>query len=72
MSVSGKGSHQQRAIELLARESRLPINEVAQLYEDERAGLAVDARITRFLPILALRKVRALLRQRSIGIRAPA
>jgi hypothetical protein len=72
VSVSGRGSHQQRAIELLARESRVPISEVAQLYEDERAELAVDARITRFLPILALRKVRALLYQRSIRMRVPA
>jgi hypothetical protein len=58
-------SNHQRAIEFVARESQVPINEVAQLYEDERAELEVDARITRFLPIFAIRKVRETLRQRS-------
>ena len=64
-----KGSHQQRAIEFLAQESQVPINEVAQLYEDERAGLEVGARITGFLPIFAIRKVREMLRRRSAGKR---
>jgi Protein of unknown function (DUF3562) len=64
-----KGSYQQRAIEFLARESQVPINEVAQLYEDERAGLAVGARITGFLPIFAIRNVRETLRRRSAGKR---
>ena len=64
-----KGSHQQRAIEFLAQESQVPINEVAQLYEDERAGLEVGARITGFLPIFAIRKVREMLRLRSAGKR---
>ena len=68
----GKKSHQQHAIEFLARESQVPLDEVARLYEDERAGLAVGARITGFLPILALRKVRALLRSRSVGKRPRA
>jgi uncharacterized protein DUF3562 len=62
-----KGSQQQRAIEFLARESQVPINEVARLYEDERAGLEVDARITGFLPIFAIRKVRELLHRRSVA-----
>ena len=60
-----EGFHQQRAIEFLARESQVPINEVAQLYEDERAVLAVGARITGFVPIFAIRKVREILRRRS-------
>jgi hypothetical protein len=64
-----KGSHQQRAIEFLAQESQVPINEVAQLYEDERAELEVGARLTGFLPIFAIRKVREMLRRRSTGKR---
>jgi len=64
-----KGSHQQRAIEFLAQESQVPINEIAQLYEDERAELAVGARLTGFLPIFAIRKVREMLRRRSVGKR---
>ena len=67
-----KGSHQQRAIEFLAQESRVPTNEVARLYEDERTELEVDARITAFLGIFAIRNVREMLRQRSAGKRAPS
>jgi pyruvate formate-lyase activating enzyme-like uncharacterized protein len=61
----GKDFHQQRAIEFLSEESRVPIHEVEELYERERTQLAVGARITGFLPILAIRRVRAALRQRS-------
>lgn len=57
-------SHQQRAIEVLARESQVPVNEVAQLYEDALARLEVGARIRSFLAIFAIRNVRKMLRQR--------
>jgi len=67
-----KGSHQQRAIEFLAQESQVPINEVARLYEDERAELEVGARLTGFLPIFAIRKVREMLCRRSAGKRPSA
>jgi hypothetical protein len=59
-----RSSHE-RAIEALARESHVPIEQVAQLYEHELAGLKVGARITSFLTILTTRKVREILRQRS-------
>jgi hypothetical protein len=62
-----KRSHDQGAIEFLAQESQVPVNEVAQLYEDERAELGVGARITTFLPIFAFRNVREMLRRRSAG-----
>jgi hypothetical protein len=61
---SGKRSHEQRAIERLARESRVAVNEVAQLYEDARTKLEVGARIKGFLGIFAIRNVRKMLRQR--------
>lgn len=61
------GSHQQRAIELLARESQVPVGEVARLYEEARAELAAGARIKIFLGIFAIRNVRKMLRQRSPG-----
>ena len=51
-------------IEVLAREAQVPFEDVAQLYARELAALTAGARITRFLPILTTRKVRALLRQR--------
>ena len=60
-------SHHQRALELLARESQLPVNEVARLYEKARAELEAGARIRSFLDIFALRNVRRMLRQRSRG-----
>ena len=63
---------QARDIEALAREAHLPIEDVAQLYARELAALTAGARITHFLPVLAARKVRALLRQRLYPRRAPA
>jgi len=57
-------SHHQRAIEHLARESQVPVGEVARLYDDARAELEVGARIKGFLGIFALRNVRRMLRQR--------
>ena len=60
-----KESHHQRAIEFLAEESQVPVNEVARLYEIARAELEVGARITSFLGIFAIRNVREILRQRS-------
>ena len=67
-----KESHHQRTIEFLAREARVPVDEVAQLYEDARAKLEVGARIRSFLGIFAIRNVRKMLRQRSRGKRPPA
>jgi Protein of unknown function (DUF3562) len=60
-----KESHHQRAIEFLAQESQVPVNEVAQLYENARVKLEVGARIRSFLGIFAFRNVRKMLRQRS-------
>jgi hypothetical protein len=60
-----KGSHDQRAIEFLAEESQVPVNEVAQLYERALAELGVGARIRSFLGIFAIRNVRKILSQRS-------
>ncbi len=67
-----KKSHQRRAIESLAQESQVPIDEVARLYEDEWAELEDGARITGFLAILTTRNVREMLRRRSVGKRRPA
>src|SRR5262245_52684364 len=51
-------------LEALAHEAQVPLAEVAQLYTRELAILTAEAQITTFLPILATRQVRALLRQR--------
>ena len=70
-TLFSKESHHQRAIESLAEESQVPVNEVARLYEDARAELEAGARIRSFLGIFALRNVRKMLRQRGRG-KAPA
>jgi hypothetical protein len=57
-------SHHERAIEFLAGESQVPVDEVAKLFEDARAQLEVGARIRGFLGIFAIRNVRKMLRQR--------
>jgi hypothetical protein len=61
-----------RDLEALARETHVPFEDVAQLYDRELAALAAGARITYYLPVLATRKVRALLRHRRHPARAPA
>jgi 2-phospho-L-lactate transferase/gluconeogenesis factor (CofD/UPF0052 family) len=63
-AVQNKQADQTRIIESLARESELPIDEVAHLYEGELAELGVGARITSFLPIFAIRNVQDILRRR--------
>jgi hypothetical protein len=65
-------SHHERAIESLARESQVPVDEVARLYDDARAELEVGARIRGFLGIFAIRNVRRVLRQRRLQASALA
>src|SRR5687768_10820817 len=59
------------AIEALAREAHVPIEQVAQLYAHELAVLTAGARITGFLTILTTRKVREILRQGRHSVRTP-
>ena len=47
----------ERAIEALARQSHVPIDHVAQLYEHALAVLTVGAHITGFLTILMARNL---------------
>ena len=61
-----KPPDQQQIIAKLAAESQVPIDDVAALYEHERAGLAAGARITRFLHIFAIRNVQEILRRRTV------
>ncbi len=58
-----------RALELISRKCHVSQKEVTRLYEDELAHLGADARITRFLPIFAMRKVEETLHhRRSAGL----
>jgi hypothetical protein len=51
-------------IELLASETHLPRELVANLYSSERAKLERTAKIKTYVPVLIHRRVKALLRER--------
>jgi hypothetical protein len=57
-----KQPDQARIVAWLATECHVPRDEMSRLYEHERAALAVDARVTRFLHIFAIRNVLRILR----------
>jgi hypothetical protein len=61
---SRRRTHHRRAIKALAEQARVPIDDVARLYEDKRAALRADARMALFA-ILTVRSVRAGLRRRT-------
>lgn len=67
MSVSQEKQldQQKRIVAFLARESHVPIADVATIYEHERAELAVGAHVTKFLHVFAIRNVQEILRERS-------
>lgn len=50
-----------RNIEAMARELQLPVEEIALFYEDALVGLAAQAQVRDYLPILVGRKVRKVL-----------
>jgi hypothetical protein len=55
---------QTRIVALLSEESHVPLDEVATLYEHERAVLAIGYRVSNFLHVFAIRNVREMLRSR--------
>jgi len=57
---------QRRIVARLAREFHKPVDEVAKLYEGERAQLEIGARLAKFPHIFAIRNVEGILRQRGI------
>jgi Protein of unknown function (DUF3562) len=61
-----KQPDQKRIVATLAEESHVPVDDVARLYEHERAELAVGARITKFLHVFAIRNVQEVLRKRCL------
>jgi hypothetical protein len=65
-------SHQEQAFLMLARETDVSIGEVARLCTIEHARLALDARLTDYLPIFAFRTVQAVLRRRHATAREAA
>lgn len=61
-----KQPDEKRIVASLAEESHLPVEDVARLYEHERAELAVGAHITKFLHVFAIRNVQEILRKRGL------
>lgn len=61
-----KQPDQGRIVASLAIEYHMPVGEMAELYEHERAELASGAHITKFLHIFAIRKVLEILRDRGL------
>jgi len=53
------------AIESLAEESELPVEQVAEMYRVECAQLELVARIKTYVPVIASRRVRIQLRNAS-------
>jgi hypothetical protein len=50
-------------IEMLARETDMPVELVQEIYMSERAKLEQTARIKTYVPVLVHRQVKALLRE---------
>jgi hypothetical protein len=42
----------------LARQTNVPLEKIAALYEEEVARLASNARVRRFIPVIAARRVK--------------
>ena len=70
LTTTQKQPDQTRIVAALASECHMPLGEMATLYEHERAELALDAHITKYLHIFATRNVLETLRRRDLGKRA--
>jgi hypothetical protein len=57
-----------RAIEFLADDTHMPVEQISEIYERVFAMLAFDASIQTYLPLLTMRKVREILRLQNYEI----
>jgi hypothetical protein len=64
-AAQSKQPNQKGIVARLARRARIPLDEVAKLYEHEREELAAGARVTTFVDIFAARSVERILRERN-------
>ena len=64
MPAPHKNPDHKQIVASLAAEFNAPIDEVATLYERERAELSADAKVTTFLHVFATRHVQEILRRR--------
>jgi hypothetical protein len=60
----GTGAEPGSVVHELAGQMQVPIDVVVEIYEFEFARLAADARVTAYVSILAVKRVREALRQR--------
>ena len=72
-----KPTDQTEIVASLAAKYLLPIGDVAALYEDERAKLALSAHVAAFVDVFATRNVLEILRRRGasrppVPLRKPA
>jgi len=67
-----KEPDQRRIVKYLADEAKLPINDVATLYEHERSAVAAGAHVMKFVHIFAIRNVQEILHQRRVDKQAIA
>ena len=67
MPAPHKTPDHKQIVASLAAEFNAPIDEVATLYERERAELSADAKVTTFLHVFATRHVQEILRRRAPG-----
>lgn len=60
---SSNKSQDQTLTESIAKETDTPAEIVDEIYQQELSSLASEARITQYLDVLAIRRVRMLLRK---------
>ena len=70
LKAADRQPDQRRIVADLADASRVPVEEVAELYAHAHAALAVGAHITKYLHIFAIRNVQETLRKRAFDQRA--
>ena len=64
--IKEKQPDQSRIVASLASDFHVPVDELATLYEHERAELALGAHVTQYLDIFTTRHVEEILRQRGL------
>jgi hypothetical protein len=63
-TIQAESDKRQSEIELLARETNVPIETVHEIYETEHAKLIAHARIKTYVGVLTRRRVKELLQAR--------
>jgi Protein of unknown function (DUF3562) len=70
VEAESQNSVQESDIESLARETRTPVRAVQEIYQLEHAKLERNAKIKTYVPVLARRRVKDLLRGKSRSTQA--